>query len=487
LALGWQSFDGAANAGKSALLGNYVPLADDQLKRIGAWTALVGVTVSIMVAWFTVFVQEPGEYRVDDAWAQAATVCAYLCLFSLGLGMAIAFMPELRRTGPFASRLLRAERRNLRAGRGLFATAAWAVMLGSGMVFFMVCAGYGFDGGKARSGMVFFFITPIIAFFGISLLVPVIVSASTAIGLASARRTGGARDLLLAPPTSESLGWAVVSANVLRGLFVLAAVLPYYAITLLVFAEESTYESQTPMIVTAIVLLPLGLLLEYWHLRAGAAVGAWAGAAVPVPAAAALIAAMIMVASWFVRLIACVICFAIGQEAYRGNFAEFWTWPALFVPACWCASAVAGKFFMWLCRRSMALPLSLRMGTWFLRNGDRLAGLSGEGVEGLGGIIAGIDPHVPRARIARDYKKGFLGVWLLAFAAAISMLIAGETARDFSYVLRPLLETRDVPAAANWLFYILFVVFSALSGGAVFLVNLIRRQIDSLKHSEVVR
>ncbi len=491
LATGWSAVyhAGFRKGASSSLRGPGEGISDDRLKQVGPYIALVGVALSVLIAWLIAGVQSPGRYRVDDVWAQAAIVCIVLGLFSMALGMFVAFLPEFRRTGDFARHLVRAERRSLVASRGVFALAVWLGLLGSGCVFFVLCASYGFDIDDPRGARVLFFIMPIFAFFGISVLVPVVVAVSTAVGLAGSRRTGGARDLLLAPPTADCLGWASIKAHSLRGIWILVAASPYYATVLLSFSEEIRRVNDTPMLITAIILIPLALLLEYWQMRTAAAVGAWAGAAIMIPAAAALVAALIVAAAWFVRLLLFIICVVTAKEVFRENLFEFWFFPALFVPAIWCLCTAFGKSFRWACRRSMTLPWALRFGGWLLRKGQGLVGFAGEGVENLEEVLAGIDPHVAPSQAARHYKTGMAALWGLLFAAVIGFLIAGEMSRKIFQEMRHYwgADTPKVSTIANWVFYITAVLLNFISMGAVYLFALVNRQIARLRTDEAIR
>jgi hypothetical protein len=466
-------------------------LSDDRLKHVGPYIALVGVALSVTISWLIAGAQSPEEYYVDDVWGQAAIVCMVLGLFSMAAGMFVAFLPEFRRTGPFARRLVQAERRSMIAGRGIFALAVWLGLLISGCGFFMLCAVHGFNVNDPRSrGLAFlFFVVPVFVIFGISILLPVVVAVSTAVGLAGSRRTGGARDLLLAPPTSSCLGWATIKAHSLRGIWMLLAAVPYYATAIFIFAWEMRHDSDTPMLITGFFLFPLALLVEYWQMRTAAAVGAWAGAAIMVPAAAALIAALFVVAAWFVRLCVFGICAAIAHGAFGERVLQFWFFPALFVPATWCLCTAFGKSFRWGCRRSITLPWALRFGGWLLLRGQALVGFAGEGVQDLEAVLAGIDPHEAPSREARHYKTGMAALWGLLFAAVIAFLIAGEMSRDIFQELRFYYgaDTPQAATVANWVFYVTLVLLNFLSMGVVYLFRLINRQIERLKTSETVR
>jgi hypothetical protein len=233
--------------------------AAGRLKRAGWIVALAGVVASVLVGWIAAATLDlPGTYEwygVWHGWFSAAVITATLCLVSLGLGTYVSFLPEFRRRGSFARRLLAAEHRNLRAGRGPVAFAVWGVLLGAGLLFFAMCGGYGFDAGNTGYGpAMLWFIVPCFASWGLSVLVPLIVAVSAAVSLAGSRRSGAARDLLLSPPAADTLGWALARAHARRGVWMLLAALPWFATTLLIFGQEVRYSSETDPVLTGLVV-----------------------------------------------------------------------------------------------------------------------------------------------------------------------------------------------------------------------------------------
>jgi hypothetical protein len=240
----------------------------------------------------------------------------------------------------------------------------------------------------------------------------------------------------------------------------------------------------------------MGLVAQLWLGSTSAAAGAWAGAALPVPAAAGVVAALVPVLLWPASVVLLVICIATAQEAWGYDFFGFWTGFVVFLPVIWCFFAALRKLFLWACRRSMKLPLALRAGAWALRKGAVLIGLAGESVEGLDAVLAGVEPAAAPTPAGagdpgRHYKKIHLALWVFSAAAVISLGIAPELARPVARIAagarRGGARPEEVARAAHWCFAFSTVLLVFLAGGAIWLFRLIVRQVKKLKLVRALR
>ncbi len=416
------------------------------LRRWGPRFALIGVLFAAAVGWAAGSIRQPREYySIDDAWIEAAFIYMALALMALGAGLVISGWPEIVRRGPVARRFRAAERRHLAAGRGLAGRALLVLILSSGvsgaLTLFVLKSNWWRSSYHSNHLVDLFVIGSVVAAFGLSVLIPVIVAAAAAVNLSSSRRSGAAENLLVAPLTADHLGWAGVESQARRGLWMLASALPFYCITLMLLAGEWRRHADTPVFFTVAVMLALTVIIELFMIRRAAALGAWMGAALPVPALGAALAALGVVFFWLVRLALVGVAFAIADELMRRSPLRFWYWPLAAVGADLVFFGLTAPLLLWLCRGSLRAPLGMRLGEWMIRTGQRLSGPGGDVELGLDERATGwglahrrrlsVTPAgPPERRRGLGWKTNTVGVWTFAVLTFFGFLVSGVIAQE---------------------------------------------------------
>jgi hypothetical protein len=165
-------------------------------------------------------------------------------------------------------------------------------------------------------------------------------------------------------------------------------------------------------------------------LAAAASLGAWLGAAIPVPALAGMLAGPAVVLLWLTRLAAIGIAAGIGDEMWYDSLAEFLTWFWLALATCWTGAVLLAGLCIRLTRGSLALPFSVRLGSWMVRRGSTMAGMSGERPARPVGEPDWTEAGTGTERSGIWWKLGTVGCWLLAAGLLILLGVTSGMAGD---------------------------------------------------------
>ncbi len=403
-------------------------------RRWGPRFALIGVLLAATVAWSTGSLWGTSDYYGRGyKWVEAGLVYIPLALLAMGAGLLVSGWPELRRRGAAARRFLAAERRNLAAGKRVVGRMFWGLILTAGVLSTLLLAASGAVWWRGPPGGLIenVVVISICATFGFSILIPVMVAAAAAVNLSSSRRSGAAENLLVAPLTADNLGWAGSEIQSRRGLWMLATAAPFYWVPVLILVTEFRHQAGDAIFAGMIVVLALTLFSELFMIRRSAALGAWLGAALPVPALAAALAAVGSVLFWLVRLAFIGLAFSVAHDFFRGSTLRFWYWPPAALAADVLFLGLSAPFFLWLARGSLRAPLGLRLGGWMVRTGNRLSGLGD--VEGDGAIAGRRTVTLARPRPRRElgWKTNTFGVWVFAVLAWFAFPVGGAIAHEY--------------------------------------------------------
>ncbi len=401
-----------------------------RLRRLGMSVAAlcwVGALAVLLVTLFA-YPWEGGGYSARRLFYRAALRYALIVLFGLTAGLHLCCLPEFRRSGAFAARLLRAERLQIGGGRPRLDWMTWgAVFLGSLglMVVWLRQAGvYGSVGpdGNMWAGPL------MVACPVLCAAVCMVTGFLAGHGVSLAVHRGGARELLHSTHAAENLGWAATVARQGSGFWASAAAGPVMAgFCIVVAGEASKHGSAAVSAVHFVVWITALLSVQYWAVRCAASEGACCGAVIRFPVLAGVVGGAAGLVAWGAVLGLMAAAAASISESWSGG-PKFIHWCLLSLStalAVWSVGVLCCVLSMWEARGAMGEPFSLRAGRWLTRLGERLLA--------VGGMSAAGDPDEVWMHVARRRKGGglpwrrlLLGVAVNAALTVLVLVLAAD-------------------------------------------------------------